>query len=99
MIVLACVAFVIFNNIKRGKRFIRAYVYIETLDGYIEMGNSEDKAINLANELALKGTLSKYSNADADNVLIHSAKAYANQFHDGRQLPVIKEAIRKGFLG
>lgn len=84
---------------KRGKRFVRAYAYIETLEYYKDTGDDEAKVVNMANQTAINGTLTKLSDPDLDNRLIHRAKSYAQHAYGGKQLPVIEEAIQKGFLG
>lgn len=99
IILLIFVALLYLHTLKRGKRFVRAYAYMELLEFYTESGDSEDKVVNMANRSAINGTLTKLSDPDSDNRLIHRAKAYARYAYGGKQLPVIEEAIRKGFLG
>lgn len=75
------------KNAARGVRFVRAHEFLIALD--------TGESIESANEIA-QFTMSKYDTTD-QNAAIISAKSYANQHYGGKQLPVIAEALRKGF--
>lgn len=92
MIVIAIVIagyFLFKSNTERGKRFVRAFVFLESLNsgGSVETSNG-----------AAEFTFSEYDNLD-NGIAIRGAKRYANSQYGGKQLPVIREAIEKGFVG
>lgn len=79
------------RNTESGRRFVRAYLFLELL----ESGSS----VQEANSVAKRMYFSKYSDGDADTRAIHRARAYAAHAHAGKQLPVIAMAVAKGFQG
>ena len=80
------------QNAERGKTFVRAYYYLEALEG--GGADSPETANRIASSL-----FEEWSDPDADNRTIRRAMAYAKQQHGGNQLPIIAEAREKGFIG
>lgn len=92
LIVLAIAVVLFFfvrSNIKRGKMFARAYVFLSELDD----GNSVEKANSSAVFF-----ISKFDPTDSGPV-IRAAKRYAAEKFGGEQLPVIALARQRGFTG
>lgn len=75
-------------NSNRGKTFVRAYFFLESLD----LGDTPEEANKIVRTL-----FSSVSDPDSDGRIIRRAAAYAKQHHGGNQLPVIAEAKSKGF--
>lgn len=88
--------FLLKGNHERGKRFVRAHYFLMKLDS----GESVEEANRLA-----KFILTEYLNADENHQAIMRANAYtrayayAREKYNGKQLPVIAEAISRGFEG
>lgn len=80
------------ENEERGKTFVRAYYFLEALEsGAVD---SPETANRISSSL-----FESWSDPDVDNKVIRRAAAYAKQYHAGNQLPIIKEARDKGFVG
>jgi len=99
LVIVLAVGIFYYFNIKRGKRFVRAYAYILHYDDSMERGERKAEAQQYANSIALKLTLTKLSDPEMDNFTIRQAKAYAADYFNGKQLPVIDKARSMGFLG
>lgn len=80
------------NNAERGKTFVRAYYFLESLDS----GGAD--TTETANRIA-SSLFEAWSDPDVDNRAIRRAAAYAKQNHNGNQLPTIEEARARGFTG
>jgi hypothetical protein len=96
---LVIVGVFFYMNIKRGRRFVQAYVFINHYEYDIEEGMDREKAMNNANRIAIEMTFSKYSDPVLDRQELLSAKQYAANLFGGKQLPVIAKAKSMGFLG
>jgi hypothetical protein len=79
------------HSIQRGKRFVRAFAFLDHLD----MGDD----VATANACANSMVFTRDSNPDADRMLILRAKAFADQYSRGKQIPVISLARSRGFDG
>lgn len=99
IIIVLAIGILYYFNIKRGKRFVRSVVFLMEHELGIKNGLSEKDAIDKANHMALLIIFGKDSDPDKDRHAIEVAKLYADDFHEGKQLPVIAEARSKGFLG
>lgn len=80
------------QNTERGKTFVRAYYFLETLEA--GAGFTPEQANNVASSL-----FEEWSDPDVDNKVIRRAMACAKQQHGSNQLPIIAEAREKGYLG
>jgi len=80
------------ENAERGKTFVRAYYFLEALEG--GAGFTPEQANETASSL-----FEPWSDPDVDNRIIRRAMAYAKERHGGNQLPIIEESRAKGFLG
>ena len=78
-----------YGNKRRGQRFVRAVHFLDLLDG----GASPDEANGQVARF-----FSKHSTPDADGAAIEYATERANRFTEGKQLPWIHQARRKGFI-
>lgn len=78
------------ENAERGKIFVRAYYFLEALEG--GAGFTPEQANSTASSL-----FETWSDPDVDNRVIRRAMAHAKQHHGGNQLPIIEEARAKGF--
>jgi len=80
------------GNAERGKTFVRAYYFLEALEG----GGAD--TTETANRIA-SSLFEPCSDPDVDNRIIKRAAAYAKQYHGGNQLPTIEKARDRGFTG
>lgn len=80
------------ENKERGKTFVRAYYFLEALEG--GAGFTPEEANNVASSL-----FAEWSDPEVDNRVIRRAIAYAKHKHGGNQLLTIAEAREKGYLG
>ena len=76
-------------NTRRGVNFVRSYYFLLCLD--------EGKTLEEANYLARR-ILTRNSNSDDDNQLMQKASDFSKESFNGKQLPIINEAILKGFI-
>lgn len=90
LLVCASGIFFVRGNIARGRRFVRAYIFLNAL----EMGCSVEEANAVA-----AFAFTKYADAFEDHRSTLWAKQYSRVLHGGKQLPVIAEARVKGFEG
>lgn len=84
----AAIAAFKFEFRRRGKRFVRAFLFLEALD----CGEDIESANNLAKMAFRHSHL-----IDLDRSAIERATVTKDRFFGGRQLPVISLAIEKGF--
>lgn len=75
-------------NTNRGKHFVRAYYYLLCLKN----GKSSEQANSLSRDI-----LTSMSDADYDKRLTKMASDFSQEYQNGKQLPVIKQATSKGF--
>lgn len=80
------------QNAERGKTFVRAYFFLETLEAGV--GFTPEQANNVASSL-----FEEWSDPDVDNKVIRRAMASVKQKHGNNQLLLISEARKKGYLG
>lgn len=99
ILLIIVVGVLYYMNIRRGRRFVRSVVFLMEHELGIKNGLSEKDAIDKANHMALLIIFGKDSDPDKDRHAIEVATLYADEFHEGKQLPVIAEAKSKGFLG
>lgn len=80
------------TNEGRGKTFVKAYYYLEALEG------GATDSVEMANNISAN-LFEDWSDPDADDRAIRRAMAFAKQHHDGNQIPVIEAARARGFSG
>ncbi|MEP3347686.1 MAG: hypothetical protein ABJN34_04880 [Litoreibacter sp.] len=80
------------ENAERGRTYVRAYYYLESL----ESGGADSP--ETANRIS-SSLFEPWSDPDVDNRVIRRAMAYAKQQHGGNQLPIIAQAREQGFKG
>ena len=78
------------SPISRGKTFVRAYYFLISVEDY---GESIESANMLAATICSSG-----SDPNFDHQVILGAKNHIEKYHNGRQMPVIEEAMAKGFV-
>jgi hypothetical protein len=93
------IGFFFYSNVKRGKRFVRAFVFINYFELNMDEGMSKEKAIIEANNMAIRMTFSKHSDPSMDRREAERARDYAATYFEGKQVPVISKARDMGFLG
>lgn len=80
------------------KRFVRAFIYMETYNQAIADGKDQETAIASSNQIA-NAIFSQYGSSTVDNDAIYRAKAHAAMHYNKKQGPVIKKAKELGFFG
>lgn len=76
-------------NTNRGKNFVKSYYFLECL----HMGSTVEEANRMASTL-----FQTWSNPDTDYDVMQRALAFSKKHHDGKQLPIISEAVKVGFV-
>ena len=77
-----------YGNKRRGQRFVRAVHYLDLLDS----GSNSDEANGKVARM-----FTKHATPEADVAAIEYATDKANRFTEGKQLPWIEEARKRGF--
>ena len=90
VIVLIFLGWLFFRaNTRRGVNFVRSHYFLICLD--------EGKTLEESNYMARR-ILTRNSNPDDDNQLIQKASDFSKEFLNGKQLPIINEALSKEFI-
>ncbi len=77
------------SNTKRGQNFVRSYYYLMCL----QKGKSVEEANYLARDI-----ITPKSDPGFDKRLMIMAAEFAKEHTNGKQLPIINEAIASGFI-
>lgn len=90
LLIIVAVSWLVYSNINRGKQFVRAVDFLMQLDG----GATAEEA-NEGCKIILTNNWPEELNRQAIDRAIREADLHYN----GKQLPLIRFAISKGFEG